>query len=89
MNVRTDFSDPANYERVLKPNSAAHCLPAWCYGDEDFFALEREKVFARSWIAVGRQELLGNPGDYRALEVAGVPIIIVRGDDGQLRKYSL
>ncbi|MEM7428557.1 MAG: aromatic ring-hydroxylating dioxygenase subunit alpha [Pseudomonadota bacterium] len=88
MNVRAQFSDPANYEQVLRPNASAHCLPAWCYGSEEFFELERQRVFARSWVGVGRQELLPLTGDFRTLDVAGVPIIIIRGEDGDLRAFA-
>lgn len=79
---------PDSFEKVLLPNAEAHCLPAWCYADEAFFELERKAVFGRSWVGVGRQELLPNPGDYRTLEVAGTPIIIVRGEDMVLRAFS-
>ncbi len=80
--------NPEQFDKVLAPNAEAHCLPAWCYADEDFFELERKAVFGRAWVGVGRQELLPNPGDYRTLEVAGTPIIIVRGSDGCLRAFS-
>ncbi|MEM1198387.1 MAG: aromatic ring-hydroxylating dioxygenase subunit alpha [Pseudomonadota bacterium] len=79
---------PNSFDKVLLPNAEAHCLPAWCYSDEEFFELGRKQVFGRAWVGVGRQELLPNAGDYRTLEVAGTPIIIVRGEDGILRAFS-
>lgn len=79
---------PDSFDKVLRPNAEAHCLPAWCYADEEFFELERKAVFGRAWVGVGRQELLPSPGDYRTLEVAGTPIIIIRGEDGELRAFS-
>ena len=39
-------------------------LPAWTYSDPEFFALERERVFASSWQVVCHQSDLPNPGDW-------------------------
>ncbi|HIF99616.1 MAG TPA: hypothetical protein EYQ54_21760 [Myxococcales bacterium] len=39
-------------------------LPARCYTDPAFYELEKERVFRRSWLGVGRAEQVSNPGDY-------------------------
>jgi PAH dioxygenase large subunit len=39
-------------------------LPAAIFNDEDVFALEREKVFGRSWIYLGHESEIPEPGDY-------------------------
>ncbi|MEL0082911.1 MAG: SRPBCC family protein, partial [Gammaproteobacteria bacterium] len=49
---------------------------------------EREQIFSKMWVNVMlREEELPNPGDYfvRDIEVLDASIIIMRGDDGQLR----
>jgi phenylpropionate dioxygenase-like ring-hydroxylating dioxygenase large terminal subunit len=42
----------------------------------------------RSWYSVGRAEEIATPGDYFTFDVAGVPLIIVRGMDGTIRALS-
>jgi phenylpropionate dioxygenase-like ring-hydroxylating dioxygenase large terminal subunit len=45
-------------------------------------------VFSRSWICVGRIEQVAEPGDCLATEVAGEPVLVVRGEDGTIRALS-
>src|SRR5262245_11252554 len=49
--------------------------------------LERRTVFSRSWQLVGRVDQLRNPGQYITLELAGEPLLVVRGDDQVLRGF--
>ena len=62
-------------------------LHADAYTDARWHDLEQREVFARSWQWVGHVESLREPGDYTALDVAGMPIAVVRGDDGVLRAF--
>src|SRR5262245_2701592 len=66
----------------------ASVLPAGCYSSPEFFKFETDFVFARSWICVAREEQLRAPGDYLTPSVAGEPLIVVRGQDGELRAMS-
>ncbi len=54
-----------------------------------YYELEREKVFKRVWLKVGRVEEIPQPRSYKVkrLEVANTSIILVRGDDGQIRAF--
>lgn len=68
-----------------QPEATAVALAAPCYVDADFHAFERDAVFARCWQLVARADQVAAPGDHVVAEVGGVPLIIVRGDDGALR----
>lgn len=68
--------------------SAAPMLPPECYTSPEFFDFEREAVFARSWLCVGRAEQIPNPGDYLAVSMAGEPLLVVRTQDGSVRAMS-
>ena len=63
-------------------------MPAGCYTAPEFFAFEQKEVFARTWICVGRVEQVAEPGDCLATEVAGEPVLVVRGEDGAIRALS-
>lgn len=55
------------------------------YTDPAVFAEEKEKIFKRVWLLMGHETEIPNPGDFRRIRVAGQPLILVRGDDGQAR----
>lgn len=63
-------------------------LPGTDYHAADVFDVERERIFARMWICVGRTEDLAEPGAYRVTEVAGEQVIVLRGEDGELRGFA-
>src|SRR5450432_2929358 len=65
----------------------ASTIPGAWYTDERIAELERETVFSRSWQMVGRAEQVSAPGQYITAEVAGEPVLVVRGQDGQLRGF--
>ena len=78
--------------RLPEPASAAvveltQTLPAWTYGNPEFFQLEREKLFRRAWHVVGHASDLPNPGDYVTFELQGERAFVVRGKDGLLRAF--
>ncbi len=62
-------------------------LPAWTYGNAEFFQLEREKLFRRAWHVVGHVSDLAHPGDYVTFELLGERAFVIRGKDGQLRAF--
>ncbi len=69
------------------PLDAARTIPASWYTAPEVLAAEREAVFGRSWQAVGRRELVAEPGGFLTADVAGEPVLVVRGDDGVLRAF--
>jgi choline monooxygenase len=69
------------------PLERARTIPAPWYVDPRVAELEREAVFARTWQAVGRAAQLDEPGCYVTAEVAGEPVVVVRGSDGELRGF--
>jgi len=62
-------------------------LPSSWYRDERIFKLEKERIFAREWLCVGREEELAAPGDYRLLDLVGESILLVRNRQGALRAF--
>ncbi len=68
--------------------AAASTLPSWCYADPAVAAAEATRVFARTWQLVGTAASLAEPGSYRVTEIAGEPVLVVRGKDGVLRALS-
>lgn len=60
--------------------------PRYYFGDA-MLAMEQRAVLARSWQLVAHQGLLAEPGDHVVEQIAGVPVLLVRGQDGVLRAF--
>lgn len=88
MREPTDIFSPAHYAGTRRPVAEATNLPPWCYTSERFFRGEIERLFAKVWNFVGRAERVPEPGDYFAVDVATVPIVVVRGADRRVRAFA-
>jgi nitrite reductase/ring-hydroxylating ferredoxin subunit len=64
-----------------------HRVPAALYSDRARWQLEIERVFKRLPLMLAMTAELANVGDYKALEVVGVPVLIVRGQDRRVRAF--
>ncbi|KEQ52030.1 Rieske (2Fe-2S) iron-sulfur domain protein [Sphingobium chlorophenolicum] len=64
-------------------------VPLESYRSPELFALERERVFRRAWLFMGRVERVAKPGDFlvREVEICNASILIIRGKDGQVRAF--
>ncbi|MCM8745840.1 aromatic ring-hydroxylating dioxygenase subunit alpha [Thermomicrobium sp. CFH 73360] len=73
----------------MDPRTAAivPTLPGRFYWDPDLYRSESEEIFARLWMCVGLAASLPQPGDFLTTEVAGEPLLVVRGQDRELRAF--
>jgi phenylpropionate dioxygenase-like ring-hydroxylating dioxygenase large terminal subunit len=55
----------------------------------EFFELEREAIFKRAWLTVGRVEQLPRTGSYftREIAVARTSVVVVRDQQGSIRAF--
>jgi choline monooxygenase len=81
------FTREETYAATRRPVSLAETLLPEAYTSEEFFALERVRVFASGWVAVGCSARLRAPGDVLVAEVGGRSIFVVRKQDGTLRGF--
>jgi choline monooxygenase len=69
------------------PLEYAYTIPAAWYLDQRIGRLERDQVFGGNWIAVGRADQVAATGQFFTVDLAGEPLIVVRGADDQLRAF--
>lgn len=62
-------------------------IPALNYYDPERFQREVDRIFKRLPLMLAASAEMPNPGDYRALEAVGVPVLIIRGQDGVVRAF--
>jgi choline monooxygenase len=70
-----------------RPLERALTIPSAWYHDPEIAGVERRKVFANSWQAVGRADQVAKPGGFFTAELAGEPILVVRDEAGALRAF--
>ncbi len=67
----------------------SHYVDARIYSDPTIFAEEKEKLFKKCWIIGCHESEIPNAYDYRLFShPAGMPLIVVRGDDMKVRDAS-
>jgi phenylpropionate dioxygenase-like ring-hydroxylating dioxygenase large terminal subunit len=88
MTSEADIFHPRHYAAVRRPLLEAETLPPWCYTSEAFYRREVERIFRKVWNFVGSADQVAKPGDYFTLAFAGVPTIILRGENGTLRAFA-
>ena len=65
----------------------ASTIPSSWYTDKDLYDLEVKSVFSNTWQVAARLDQVVQPGQYVTTDVAGEPIVVVRGNDGVLRGF--
>lgn len=61
----------------------AKTLPSRWYYEPEAVALEKERIFARTWQCVGAMSRVTNVGDWFTADIAGEPIVVVRAAVGE------
>src|SRR5579872_2139685 len=67
--------------------SEAFTIPGPWYVDARIAELEAKTVFSKTWQMVGRVEQVEKAGQFVTANIAGEPIVAVRGNDGVLRGF--
>ena len=82
-----NYTREETYRHTRAPVDLAVTLIPDAYTSPDFFEIEREKVFAASWVVVGFTSQVEEPGQVIVAEVAGRSIIVSRDRQGELRAF--
>ena len=62
-------------------------VPASSYTDPDRFEAEKRAIFRRLPLMVAPSCELPEPGDYKAMDICGVPLLLSRQKDGQIAAF--
>ena len=69
------------------PFDRAKPIPPGVNHSEAFLAHEMETVFMGEWICVGRTDEVENFGDFLTHEIAGIPVLVVRQNNGDIHAF--
>jgi phenylpropionate dioxygenase-like ring-hydroxylating dioxygenase large terminal subunit len=62
-------------------------LPTERWTSREFFDLEVEKMWSKTWQMACRESQLANPGDYFVYDIVNNSVLIVRTESGELKAY--
>ena len=93
MDVVSSFEEqplfrPETYAAVRRPLLEASTMPPACYTSPAFYRREVQTIFMKVWNFIGRADRIPDAGDYFTIEFAGVPVIVMRGADGEVRAFA-
>jgi phenylpropionate dioxygenase-like ring-hydroxylating dioxygenase large terminal subunit len=63
-------------------------LPGWLYHDPEFFEAEKKAFLRAAPQIVCHESDIPKPGDWQVLEYLGESVIVIRGDEGEVRAFS-
>ena len=86
--ARARHGNGGEFSATRKELLKARHLPGYLYSSPEIYAMEIEKIFMKDWLCVGREEQYEKAGDYRALSVAGEPLLICQDEAGTLNAYA-
>ncbi len=67
--------------------AAPTSIPVANYHDHDRWRREVDLIFRRVPLLLATSAEIKEPNSYKAIEVAGMPVLIVRGNDGEVRSF--
>jgi phenylpropionate dioxygenase-like ring-hydroxylating dioxygenase large terminal subunit len=70
------------------PADKALSLPPAAYTNRELLELEREAIFRRDWVAIGRVDEIAKPGDYMTAQIDHTPVLAARQKDGSIRVFA-
>jgi Rieske 2Fe-2S family protein len=77
----------AEFPNRMRRSAFEASLPRAAYVDEAFLDRERDGLWWREWVAVGREAQLAEPGDFLSVDLAGERVIVVRDRGGGLSAH--
>ena len=63
-------------------------LPGWLYFNPAFFEAEKKAFLRAAPQVVCHESEIADPGEWRTLEYLGESVIVIRGDDGEVRAFT-
>ncbi|MGB8714517.1 MAG: aromatic ring-hydroxylating dioxygenase subunit alpha [Onishia taeanensis] len=72
---------------MLQQRRPQFSLPQPFYNDERLFQLDMQEIFEKEWLFAGMTCEIPSKGNYMTLEVGDNPVVIVRGNNGEVHAF--
>jgi phenylpropionate dioxygenase-like ring-hydroxylating dioxygenase large terminal subunit len=74
-------------DNATRDVSEAQSLPPDIYHHPDILQLEKERLFGRGWICVGRTAEMPDPGDYICFDIVDQPVVVIRQKGESIKAF--
>jgi phenylpropionate dioxygenase-like ring-hydroxylating dioxygenase large terminal subunit len=74
--------------RVLPDPLDGLSLPGWLYHDPEFLVAEKKALLRAAPQVVCHESEIAEPGEWRTLDYLGESVIVIRGDNGEVRAFT-
>ncbi len=78
---------PVLFERCIDPGVPLDPVDKEVFISSDYARLEFDKMWMHVWQSTCREREIANPGDYCEYQIGDQSVLIVRGEDGQIRAF--
>jgi phenylpropionate dioxygenase-like ring-hydroxylating dioxygenase large terminal subunit len=88
--MRPSDATPAeiDFSATFRTLTQANHAPGMIYHDPAVLEREKEVIFGRDWLCIGRADEIPERGDYKSYRLVGQPVLVVRKPDGEIAAYS-
>lgn len=84
---RSELPDCSASDLRVEALSRDETIPSSWYVRPEFHKADEANILAASWQFAGAVQDLANPGEFLRVRVAGQPVLVVRGDDGEIHGF--
>jgi hypothetical protein len=79
----------ATLDAINNEDGCATGLPNQAYTSEEFFRVEQQQLFAKTWTCIGNGCSVPEPGDLQPVGFLGQPLVMLRNKQGKERGRTL
>src|SRR4029078_12403546 len=70
---------------LIARRKRGYALEAPFYSSQEIFDLDMEAIWTRHWLSVGVEADVPEPGDFVTVDIGKYSVIVVRGEDREVR----
>jgi Rieske 2Fe-2S family protein len=82
------LKDLSGINQSRRPLAEARHAPGFIYTSPEVLEAEKDRIFMHDWLCAGREEEIPNKGDYMTMRFVNEPVLIVRGEGGEINALS-
>ncbi|GJE27608.1 aromatic ring-hydroxylating oxygenase subunit alpha [Methylobacterium organophilum] len=72
---------------LLDERRPGYTLPQSFYNDPEIYRFDLDAIYGRSWIMIGFETEISEPGNYIATKIGETPVVVVRDRNGDVRGF--
>lgn len=73
--------------QTIKDTLEKGYFPQWVVTDQEIYKLEQDKIFGKTWLFLGHESELKEPGDYVTRMMADDPVLLTKNKEGKIKAF--